>query len=149
MYNTWLKRVPLRRMLAWTMVLGVLLGSTQLLLVSGLSRQWGISDEFFVLGDSVVITVLGQVGGWVDAWVEGMGVGWPHTLDLACITHLGSTGPARELLVLRYIVLRPQSTCTFIFLQKHVVLSAVGSRQGAVSCFPLHGLRKICKHVHV
>jgi hypothetical protein len=34
---------------------------TQLLLVSGLNRQLGLSDELFVLGDSVILTVLGQV----------------------------------------------------------------------------------------
>lgn len=35
----------------------------QLLLVSGANRALGLSDELFVLGDSVILTVLGQVGG--------------------------------------------------------------------------------------
>lgn len=39
-------------------VLAVLL---QLLLVSGANRALGLSDELFVLGDSVILTVLGQV----------------------------------------------------------------------------------------
>lgn len=43
------------------MVLGTLLGSTTLLLVSGVNRQLGLSDQLFVLGDSMVLTVLGQV----------------------------------------------------------------------------------------
>ncbi len=43
------------------MVLGTLLGSTTLLLVSGANRQLGLSDQLFVLGDSVILTVLGQV----------------------------------------------------------------------------------------
>jgi hypothetical protein len=33
----------------------------QLLLVSGANRALGLSDELFVLGDSVILTVLGQV----------------------------------------------------------------------------------------
>lgn len=33
----------------------------QLLLVSGVNRALGLSDELFVLGDSVILTVLGQV----------------------------------------------------------------------------------------
>jgi hypothetical protein len=33
----------------------------QLILVSGANRALGLSDELFVLGDSVILTVLGQV----------------------------------------------------------------------------------------
>eukprot|EP00878_Enallax_costatus_P024296 GHUV01025924.1.p1 GENE.GHUV01025924.1~~GHUV01025924.1.p1 ORF type:complete len:258 (+),score=69.31 GHUV01025924.1:190-963(+) len=43
------------------MLLGTALGATQLLLVSGANRTLGLSDELFVLGDSVMLTVLGQV----------------------------------------------------------------------------------------
>lgn len=35
--------------------------AAQLLLVSGANRTLGLSDELFVLGDSVILTVLGQV----------------------------------------------------------------------------------------
>lgn len=28
----------------------------------GLNRAWGISDQFFLLGDSLILAVLGQVG---------------------------------------------------------------------------------------
>ena len=45
------------------MVLGTLLGSTQLSLITGWHHAWGLSDQMFVLGDSVVLTVLGQVRG--------------------------------------------------------------------------------------
>lgn len=31
------------------------------LLPAGLNQQWGLSNELFVLGDSLVLTVLGQV----------------------------------------------------------------------------------------
>lgn len=44
------------------MILGAVLGSTTLLLVSGANRALGLSDQLFVLGDSVILTVLGQVG---------------------------------------------------------------------------------------
>lgn len=57
--------MPLRRLLLWIMILGTLLSSTQLILISGLHRQWGISDQVFVLGDSVILTVsLARGGGW-------------------------------------------------------------------------------------
>jgi len=61
LYNTKFKKVPLRKMLWWSMVLGTALGSTQLLLVSGANRALGLNDKLFVLGDSVILTVLGQV----------------------------------------------------------------------------------------
>ncbi|KIZ01943.1 hypothetical protein MNEG_6021 [Monoraphidium neglectum] len=61
LYNTWFKKVPLKRMFFWAMIIGTALGSTQLLLVSGANRALGLSDQLFVLGDSVILTVLGQV----------------------------------------------------------------------------------------
>ena len=48
-------------MFFWTAVLGACLGLTQLALITGLNRQWGLSDELFALGDSAILTVLGQV----------------------------------------------------------------------------------------
>lgn len=33
----------------------------QVFLVTGLNREFGISDEWFAIGDSLIITVLGQV----------------------------------------------------------------------------------------
>lgn len=49
-------------MLLWAMILGTALGSTTLILVTGANRSMGLSDQLFVLGDSVILTVLGQVG---------------------------------------------------------------------------------------
>jgi len=60
LYNGALKRVPIRTVLWWSMLLGVALGSTQLILISGANQQLGLSNEMFVLGDSVILTVLGQ-----------------------------------------------------------------------------------------
>lgn len=50
-------------MLVGVMVLGTALNSSQLVLISGLHRQWGLSDQLFVLGDSMVLTVRRRGGG--------------------------------------------------------------------------------------
>ncbi|RLN39963.1 folate-biopterin transporter 1, chloroplastic-like [Panicum miliaceum] len=60
LYNSFLKEVPLRKIFLVTTVLGSTLGMTQVLLVTGLNRKLGISDEWFSIGDSLIITVLGQ-----------------------------------------------------------------------------------------
>lgn len=60
-YNRSLKKVPLRTLFKWIILLGFLLGSTQLILISGMNRGLGISDEAFALGDTAVLTVLGQM----------------------------------------------------------------------------------------
>uniref|UniRef100_A0A0D6R5J4 Major facilitator superfamily (MFS) profile domain-containing protein n=1 Tax=Araucaria cunninghamii TaxID=56994 RepID=A0A0D6R5J4_ARACU len=60
LYNGVLKNVPLRKIFFWTTLLGAGLGMTQILLVTGINRQFGISDEWFAMGDSLILTVLGQ-----------------------------------------------------------------------------------------
>ncbi|OEL36321.1 Folate-biopterin transporter 1, chloroplastic [Dichanthelium oligosanthes] len=60
-YNSFLKEVPLRKIFLVTTILGSALGMTQVLLVTGLNRKLGISDEWFSIGDSLIITVLGQL----------------------------------------------------------------------------------------
>lgn len=60
-YNFSLKNTPLRKMFFWTAMIGTGLGLTQLVLITGLNRQIGVSDELFALGDSALLTVLGQV----------------------------------------------------------------------------------------
>ncbi|KAL3505937.1 hypothetical protein ACH5RR_031319 [Cinchona calisaya] len=60
-YNGFLKKVPLRKIFVITTITGAGLGLTQVLLVTGLNRQFGISDEWFSIGDSLILTVLGQV----------------------------------------------------------------------------------------
>ncbi|KQK20680.1 folate-biopterin transporter 1, chloroplastic [Brachypodium distachyon] len=59
-YNYFLKAVHLRKIFLVTTIIGSALGMTQVLLVTGLNRQLGISDEWFSIGDSLIITVLGQ-----------------------------------------------------------------------------------------
>ncbi|KAH9547137.1 hypothetical protein CY35_11G019600 [Sphagnum magellanicum] len=60
-YNSYLQDVPLRTVFFWTIVMGTVLGLTQLLLVTGINQSLGISNEWFSIGDSLVLTVLGQV----------------------------------------------------------------------------------------
>ena len=60
-YNAYFKDVPLKKMFFWSAIAGTALGMTQLILVTGLNREWGIDDRLFSLGDSVVLTVLGEV----------------------------------------------------------------------------------------
>ncbi|XP_021309967.1 folate-biopterin transporter 1, chloroplastic isoform X3 [Sorghum bicolor] len=60
LYNYFLKEVSLRKIFLATTIIGSALGMTQVLLVTGLNRQFGISDEWFSIGDSLIITVLGQ-----------------------------------------------------------------------------------------
>eukprot|EP00250_Pteridium_aquilinum_P005841 c15869_g1_i1 orf=240-1958(+) len=61
LYNGFLKSVPLRIMFFWTTIIGCGLSLTQLLLVTGINKQLGISNEWFAMGDTLILTVLGQV----------------------------------------------------------------------------------------
>ncbi|KAJ6312959.1 hypothetical protein OIU77_014477 [Salix suchowensis] len=60
LYNGFLKNVPLHKIFFATTVTGTALGMTQVFLVTGLNRKFGISDEWFAVGDSLILTVLGQ-----------------------------------------------------------------------------------------
>ncbi|KAE8673858.1 Folate-biopterin transporter 1 [Hibiscus syriacus] len=60
LYNGFLKTVPLRKIFLATTIIGTALGMTQVFLVTGLNTQFGISDEWFAIGDSLILTVLGQ-----------------------------------------------------------------------------------------
>ncbi|KAM7485533.1 hypothetical protein LguiA_001542 [Lonicera macranthoides] len=60
LYNGFLKNVPMQKIFVATTTLGTALGMTQVILVTGLNRQLGISDEWFAIGDSLILTVLGQ-----------------------------------------------------------------------------------------
>ena len=60
-YQTWLKQIPFRIMLGWSVVLSSLLGMTSLILVTHFNRTLGIDDHWFSLGDSLVLTVMGQI----------------------------------------------------------------------------------------
>jgi folate/biopterin transporter len=55
------KTVSFRKIFGWTTVLSALLGMTTLLLVTHANRAIGIDDRWFSLGDSLVLTVLGEI----------------------------------------------------------------------------------------
>ncbi len=60
-FQRWFKTVPFRVIFAWTTVLSSVLGMTMLLLVTHANRAIGISDQWFSLGDSLILTVMGQI----------------------------------------------------------------------------------------
>lgn len=60
LYNGFLKNVHLKKIFLATTIIGSALGMTQVFLVTGLNRSFGISDEWFAIGDSLILTVLGQ-----------------------------------------------------------------------------------------
>eukprot|EP00741_Cyanophora_paradoxa_P003354 tig00000692_g3260.t1 len=61
LYNRWFRTVPLRTIFFWSTLASAPLGLTSLVLVYHLNRAFGIPDELFAMGDSVVLTVLGQI----------------------------------------------------------------------------------------
>jgi folate/biopterin transporter len=56
-----LKPVPIRRIFLWSTILSAGLGMTTLILVTHWNRALGISDRWFSLGDSLILTVIGQI----------------------------------------------------------------------------------------
>ncbi|XHU96582.1 MAG: folate/biopterin family MFS transporter [cyanobacterium endosymbiont of Rhopalodia gibba] len=61
LYQKFLKTVPFRRILGWSIVISSGLGMTMLLLVTHTNRVIGISDRWFSLGDSLILTVMGEI----------------------------------------------------------------------------------------
>ncbi|MBD2462385.1 folate/biopterin family MFS transporter [Oscillatoria sp. FACHB-1407] len=61
LFQRFFKSVPFRTIFAWTMVISAVLGMTMLLLVTHTNRALGIDDHWFSLGDSLVLTVMGQI----------------------------------------------------------------------------------------
>ncbi len=60
-FQRFLKQVPLRKIFGTSIVLSSLVGLSMLILVTHANRSLGIDDRWFSLGDSLVITVLGQI----------------------------------------------------------------------------------------
>ncbi|PSB01879.1 folate/biopterin family MFS transporter [Merismopedia glauca] len=60
-FQRYLKTVPFRTMFGWTICLSTGLGMTTLLLVTHVNRDLGIGDRWFSLGDSLILTVMGQI----------------------------------------------------------------------------------------
>lgn len=61
LYNSYLKRVPIKSVLLITSIISVPLGLTQLLLITHYNRVLGIPDELFVFGDDAVLSILAEV----------------------------------------------------------------------------------------
>lgn len=61
LFQRFFKNVPFRTFFAWTTLLSAALGMTMLLLVTHTNRALGIDDHWFSLGDSLILTVMGQI----------------------------------------------------------------------------------------
>ncbi|MBD1833270.1 folate/biopterin family MFS transporter [Cyanobacteria bacterium FACHB-472] len=61
LFQRFLKAVPFRTIFAWTTVISAVLGMTMLILVTHANRSLGIDDRWFSLGDSLILTVMGQI----------------------------------------------------------------------------------------
>jgi folate/biopterin transporter len=61
MFQRFLKNIPFRSMMGWTTVISSVLGMSALLLVTHANRTLGIDDHWFSLGDSLILTVMGQI----------------------------------------------------------------------------------------
>ncbi|KAJ8905455.1 hypothetical protein NDN08_001962 [Rhodosorus marinus] len=60
-FQTFLKNVPVKKMLVGATLISVPLGLTPIILVTHMNRSLGIPDQTFALGDTAVLGVLGQV----------------------------------------------------------------------------------------
>mmetsp|Transcript_37888 Transcript_37888/g.33905 ORF Transcript_37888/g.33905 Transcript_37888/m.33905 type:complete len:131 (+) Transcript_37888:1006-1398(+) len=60
-FNKYLHDMSFKKVLVWTNVISVILGMTLLLLVTRANVALGIPDKLFCIGDSVVLTAIGEV----------------------------------------------------------------------------------------
>ena len=68
LFQRYLKTFPFRQILGWSTVIAASLGMTTLLLVTHANRALGIDDHWFSLGDSLILTVVGQIA-WMPVLV--------------------------------------------------------------------------------
>ncbi|NET08724.1 MAG: folate/biopterin family MFS transporter [Symploca sp. SIO2B6] len=61
LFQTFFKSVPFRQIIGWSIVIATLLGMTSLLLVTHTNRALGISDQWFSIGDTLILTVMGEI----------------------------------------------------------------------------------------
>jgi len=61
LFQRFLKTVPFRVIFGWSTVIASALGMTTLLLVTHANRALGIDDQWFSIGDSLILTVIGQI----------------------------------------------------------------------------------------
>lgn len=60
-FQRFFKTIPFRSIFGWTILISTLLGFSSLLLVTHANRSLGIDDHWFSLGDSLILTVAGQI----------------------------------------------------------------------------------------
>lgn len=60
-FQRFLRNIPVRQIFLWSTLLSALLGMTTLILVTHANRSLGIDDRWFSLGDSLILTVMGQI----------------------------------------------------------------------------------------
>jgi folate/biopterin transporter len=61
LFQRFLKVVPFRVIFAWSIIISSVLGMSALILVTHTNRAWGIDDRWFTLGDSAILTAMGQI----------------------------------------------------------------------------------------
>jgi folate/biopterin transporter len=61
LFQRFLKAIPFRVIFGWSTVISAGLGMTTLLLVTHANRAIGIADQWFSLGDTLILTVMGQI----------------------------------------------------------------------------------------
>jgi folate/biopterin transporter len=61
LFQKYFKTMPFRTIFGWSTVISTILGMSMLLLVTHTNRTLGIDDKWFSLGDSLVLTVMGQI----------------------------------------------------------------------------------------
>lgn len=61
LFQSFFREVRFRRIFGWMIVISAALGMTSLILVTHSNRALGISDEWFSLGDNLVLVVAGQL----------------------------------------------------------------------------------------
>jgi folate/biopterin transporter len=60
-YNQYLKTKPIKDILFWSSIISAPLGLTSLLLITHANRALGIPDGAFILGDDVILSILGEI----------------------------------------------------------------------------------------
>ncbi len=61
LFQRFFRTIPFRKIFIWSTILSTALGMTTLLLVTHTNRAIGIDDRWFSLGDSLILTVIGQI----------------------------------------------------------------------------------------
>jgi folate/biopterin transporter len=60
-FGSFLAKAPFRPILIWSTLISTVFGLSQLALVFGWNKAWGIPDGFFCLGESAILSVLGWI----------------------------------------------------------------------------------------